>query len=245
MTYVRDALEEAEKADGLFQRLQVLVYPDLRGYDPVDRWPDLEAKNRAYEVFKGLASLDAEAFGASADEEGEVPYVRFDAGAQEVFDKWREEFEPRFRDGELPAAIESHFMKYRSLFAALALAFEVIDFVSGESSGKKVGVSSALRAAAWCEYLESHAMRVYSPTLDVATIAARTLFDRMVLGDVEHGTKVRDIYNRQWAGLTTREEVAAALEVLEEHGWARRATVKPKGGGRPSEVVYVHPELRE
>lgn len=56
-TYVGDALEEAEKADGLLQRFQVLVYPDLRGYDPVDRWPDLEAKNRAYDVFKGLAGL--------------------------------------------------------------------------------------------------------------------------------------------------------------------------------------------
>jgi putative DNA primase/helicase len=63
-TYVGDALEEAEKADGLLQRFQVLVYPDLRGYDPVDRWPDLEAKNRAYGVFKGLAGFDTKAFGA-------------------------------------------------------------------------------------------------------------------------------------------------------------------------------------
>ena len=63
-TYVRDALGEAEKADGLLQRFQLLVHPDPRGYDPVDRRPDLEAKNRAYDVFKGLAGLDAEAFGA-------------------------------------------------------------------------------------------------------------------------------------------------------------------------------------
>ena len=103
-TYVTDALEEAEKADGLLQRFQVLVYPDLRGYDPVDRWPDLEAKNRAYDVFKNLANLGAEAFGARADEDGEVPYIRFDAEAQEVFDGWRAEFEPRFREavGEYP-----------------------------------------------------------------------------------------------------------------------------------------------
>ncbi len=88
-------------------------------------------------------------------------------------------------------------------------------------------------------------MRVYLPSLDVATIAAKTLFDRVQVGDVEHATKVRDIYNRQWAGLATRDEVNAALEVLEQHGWLRRATVKPHGGGRPSEVVQLHPELRE
>ncbi len=244
-TYVGDALEESEKADGLLQRFQVLVYPDLRGYNPVDRWPDLEAKNRAYDVFKGLANLNAKAFGAVAEEEGEVPYVRFDTTAQQVFDAWRAEFEPRFRGGEYPAAIESHFMKYRSLFASLALIFEAVDYVDGESEGRAVRKHSALRAAAWCEYLESHAMRVYSPSLDISTVAARALLDRIDAGDVRHGTKVRDIYNHQWSGLSTKEEVGAALEVLREHGWTRRATVKPKGGGRPSEVVHVHPELRE
>jgi hypothetical protein len=245
--YVNDALEESEKADGLLQRFQVLVYPDLRSYNPVDRWPNLEAKNRAHEVFKGLASLNPESFGARADEEGEVPYVRFDGDAQEVFDEWRAEFEPRFRRkaGEYPAAIESHFMKYRSLFASLALTFEAVEFVGGVGSGKKVGVHSAVRAAAWCSYLESHAMRVYAPILDTAAAAAETLLDRVRSGDVEHGTKVRDIYNRQWSGLATREEVAAAIGVLEEHGWIRLATVKPASGGRPSEVVHLHPRLRE
>jgi putative DNA primase/helicase len=246
-TYVNDALEESEKADGLLQRFQVLVYPDLRGYDPVDRWPNLEAKSRAYDVFKSLASLDAKSFGATVtDEEGEIPHVRFDAAAQEVFDAWRAEFEPRFRGGEFPAAIESHFMKYRSLFASLALIFEAVDFVGGvEGAGKAVSKYSALRAAAWCEFLESHAMRVYSPTLDVETRAAKTLLDRVHMGDVEHGAKVRDIYRKQWSQLTTPEEVAAAIEVLEEHGWVRLATAKPKGGGRPSEVLQVHPEIRQ
>ncbi len=243
--YVNDALGEAEKADGLLQRFQVLVYPDLRGYDPVDRWPDLESKNRAYDVFKGLATFNAEAFGAVADEEGEVPHVRFGTEAQEVFDAWRAEFEPRFRGGEYPAAIESHFMKYRSLFASLALIFEVVDYIGGESNGKVVGKTSALRAVVWCEYLESHAMRVYSPTLDVGVVSAKALLDRIDAGDVSHGDKVREIYRNQWSHLTTPEEVAAAIEVLERHGWARRATVKPKGGGRPSETLHVHPDLRE
>jgi hypothetical protein len=248
-TYVTDALEEAEKADGLLQRFQVLVYPDLRGYDPVDRWPNLEAKNRAYDVFKNLANLGAEAFGARADEDGEVPYVRFDAEAQEVFDGWRAEFEPRFREavGEYPAAIESHFMKYRSLFASLALIFEAVDFVdNAEGAGKAVRKTSALRAAAWCEYLESHAMRVYSPTLDVATAAAKSLLDRIEVGDVEHGAKVREIYRNQWSQLTTPEEVAVAIEILEEHGWVRQVRAKPgPRGGRPSEALHVHPDLRE
>lgn len=246
MTYVGDALEEAEKADGLLQRFQVLVCPDLRPYDPVDRWPDTEKKNRAYNVFKGLANLDPEAFGARADEEGEMPYVRFDAGGQEVFDTWRADFEPRFRgeSSEYPAAIESHFMKYRSLFASLSLIFEAIDFVDGKSSGGEIGARSALRAAAWCSYLESHAWRIYSPMLNAPTRAAVDLLERIDAGEIEHGTKVREIYRKQWSGLGTPEEVSAATQILEEHGWVRLATVKPEGRGRPSEVVHVHPDLR-
>ncbi len=244
-TYVGDALEESEKADGLLQRFQVLVYPDLRGYDPVDRWPDLEAKNRAYEVFKGLANLDAEAFGAVAEGEGEVPYVRFDAGAQELFDDWRSEFEPRLRSGDLPAAIESHFMKYRSLFASLALVFEAVDFVDGKSRGRAVGKSSVVRAWAWCIYLENHAMRVYSPMIGSPLKAAADLLERIQAGDVEHGAKTREIWRKGWSGMSSAEELASVIGVLEEHGWVRRKKVKPTGPGRPSERLYLHPELRD
>ena len=136
-------------------------------------------------------------------------------------------------------------MKYRSLFASLALVFEVVDFIDGKSQGHAVGKENALRTAAWCTYLESHAMRVYSPALDVVTIAAKALLDRITMGEVEHGEKVRDIYRRQWSELRTPEEVAAAIRKLEEHGWVRRVTVKPSGGGRPSEVVHIHPDLRD
>jgi len=244
-TYVGDALEEAEKADGLLQRFQVLVYPDPRGYHPVDRWPDLEAKNRAYDVFKGLAGLDPEAFGAQANEEGEVPYVRFNNEAQEIFDAWREEFEPRFRSGDFPAAIESHFMKYRSLFASLALIFEVVDYVGDESSGKSVGKSSAIRAAAWCQYLESHARRVYSPMIDTPLQAAADLLTRIQAGDVEHGMTTREIRRKGWRGMTTTEELREIVGILEDHGWVRRVTVKPEGSGRSSKRLHLHPELRD
>ncbi len=243
-TYVGDALKETEKADGLLQRFQVLVYPDPRGYDPVDRRPDLKAKNRAYDVLKGLAGLDPEAFGAHADEEGEVPYVRFNDEAQEIFDAWRAEFEPRFRSGDFPAAIESHFMKYRSLFASLALIFEVVDYVGDKSSGKSVGKSSALRAAAWCGYLESHARRVYSPMIDTPLQAAADLLARIQAGDVEHGMKTREIWRKGWRGMATTEELREIVGILEDHGWVRRVTVRPEGGGRPSEHLHLHPELR-
>jgi hypothetical protein len=131
-SYGEGAFDDGESADGLLQRLQVLVYPDRGRFDPTDITPDLDARDRAYEVFEGLAELDVEEFvGHAPGVAEEVPYLNFDDGAQEIFNDWRATFEGEIVAGDYPAALESHFMKYRSLFASLALVFEAIDFVDG------------------------------------------------------------------------------------------------------------------
>jgi hypothetical protein len=75
-----DAAEDADKADGLLQRFQVMVYPDLRG-EPTDVAPDAKARNRAYSVFEKLAELDVEKFGATQDQDDEVPTIGFSEDA--------------------------------------------------------------------------------------------------------------------------------------------------------------------
>jgi hypothetical protein len=246
-TYVEGALEEGESADGLLQRLQVLVYPDRGEYETTDLEPDLEARQKAYDVFEGLADLDVEDFmHKKVLEDEELPYVHFDDKGQQVFDSWRSAFEHEVITGAYPAALESHFMKYRSLFASLALIFEAIDFVSGlEGSGVAVSGVNATRAYAWVQYLKEHAIRVYSPMMDTAERRAEALLDHLYQGDVPDGTKTRDIWRKHWSRLTNAREVSEALEILEELGWVRREMKKPDGRGRPSEVVRIHPELRE
>jgi putative DNA primase/helicase len=56
--YVEGAFDDGESADGLLQRLQVLVYPDRGRFDPTDLSTDLDARDRAYKVFKELADLE-------------------------------------------------------------------------------------------------------------------------------------------------------------------------------------------
>jgi hypothetical protein len=88
--YVYQATQGEKGDDGLLQRFQLLVWPDPpSAWRNVDRWPDVEAKNRAYEVFKRLDALISEDLGATGDEEG-IPAVRFTEEAQEVFDRWRD-----------------------------------------------------------------------------------------------------------------------------------------------------------
>ncbi len=74
---------------------------------------------------------------------------------------------------------------------------------------------------------------------------AADLLERIRAGDVEHGTKTREIWRKGWSGMSSAEELASVIDVLEEHGWARREKVKPAGPGRPSERLLLHPELRE
>jgi hypothetical protein len=219
-SYVEGAFDDGESADGLLQRLQVLVYPDRGRFDPTDLSPDLDARARAYKVFKDLADLDVEEFvGRAPGEAEEVPYLNFDDEAQEVFNDWRATFEGEIVAGDYPAALESHFMKYRSLFASLALVFEAIDFVDGvEGAGVAITRMNAARAYVWCEYLRSHAVRIYSPMFDTPERRAEVLLKRIHRGDVEHGAKTRDIWRRGWSRLGTAGDLAEAMAVLEGLG---------------------------
>jgi Protein of unknown function (DUF3987) len=242
--YVTDAMEDADKADGLLQRFQVMVYPDLQS-NPTDITPDAKARSKAYEVFEKLANLDARKFGATVGPDEDVPTIGFSEEAQEIFNQWRAEFESRYNSKDQSVAIQSHMLKFRSLFASLALIFEGIDFVGGSSSGGSVSKMSALRAAAWCEYLEGHALRVYSPLMDTPERRAELLLHKILTKEIKPGAKVREIYRKQWSGLKTYESVVEALGILAQHGWVRIAKVNPVGRGRPTEVLQVHPELRE
>ena len=243
-TYVYQATQGEKGDDGLLQRFQLLVWPDPSpSWRNVDRWPDTEAKNRAYEVFRRLDALDPEDFGASSDVEENIPAVRFTDEAQGVFDKWRDELEDRLRTAELPPALESHLAKYRSLMPSLALIFYLIEYVDGTAEGGAVGLRPALQAAAWCEYLETHATRLYSSAENPAMEGARALLERIRKGDVSDGDSTRSVYRRHWAKLSTPDEVSGASQVLEEFGWLRVEAAKT--GGRSTTRLRLHPSLIE
>jgi hypothetical protein len=241
-SYVWASTQGKEGDDGLLQRFQLLVWPDtLKEWRNVDRWPDAKAKSRAYEVFKRLDALTAQEFGAIANEE-DTPAVRFTSEAQKAFDEWREELETTLRSEGLVPALEAHLAKYRSLMPSLALLFQLVDFVDGTGERGVVGHEATLRAAAWCEYLRTHAERLYSSAQNPAMEAARALLERMRKGEVKDGSTVREIYRKQWAKLSSSETVNAAAEVLEEFGWLRVETLKTEG--RSTTEVHLHPTLR-
>jgi hypothetical protein len=187
--------------------------------------------------------LNPEDFGASGEDEEGIPAVRFTEDAQEVFDQWRDELEVRLRSTELPPALESHLAKYRSLMPSLALIFQLIEFVDGSGDGVTVGIKPTLQAAAWCEYLKTHARRLYSSAENPTMEGARALLDHIRKGEVSDRDSTRSIYRKHWAKLSTPEEVNSACSVLEEFGWLRINVLKTSG--RSTTRLRLHPTLRE
>jgi hypothetical protein len=111
-----------------------------------------------------------------------------------------------------------------------------------KSSVAAVPLEATKLAAGWCDFLEAHARRIYSAELSPGVDGAQILAAKIQEGVISDGQSVRDIYQRHWSGLSDLDLVTAALVVLVEANWVRTETAET--GGRPSELVRLHPDLR-
>jgi hypothetical protein len=102
----------------------------------------------------------------------------------------------------------------------------------------------AQQAAAWCDYLEAHARRIYGCLVSPELHAARELAGKITKGKLATEFSTRDVYLKGWAGLSTPDEARAALRVLEDSGWVR-AIVGEKQEGRLSERWQTNPRVAE
>jgi len=226
---IRASARDGGEADGLVQRFQVLVWPDIsKEWQNVDRWPNSAARESAKELFRRLVAISLPA------EEGEIPFLRFTDEAQVFFDDWREPFERELRSGGSHPLVEAHLSKYRSLFPSLALISHLADWASGDMSTDPGPVDrmAAGRAAALCVVFEKHARRMYSAALAAGEEAAALLLTKIKSGELKSGFTTRDVYRRNWTGLKNREVLAEALSLLEEFGWVRPETQLTSGRKR-------------
>ncbi|MCX7143974.1 MAG: DUF3987 domain-containing protein [Proteobacteria bacterium] len=120
---IQDAVSGGTGDDGLVQRFQLAVHPDMPPeWKKVDRRPDYAAEATYAKLIERFTTLDCAAIGASSEVDG-TPYLPFSVEAQEVFDLWQEELESRIRavgTDEHPVML-GHLGKFRSLFPKLAL----------------------------------------------------------------------------------------------------------------------------
>lgn len=241
-------LEQASHAlanDGMLQRFQMLVYPDHTQWKWIDRIPDKQARDRALSIFEKLADFDPLTWGASpADDFVKFPYFKFDGAAQEIFIEWATDLHSRKLPAEDNPIIQQHLSKFDKLFPAIALIFHLIECAATGVMGQ-VGKESALRAAAWCEFLEAHARRIYGLLTDDGMRAAQALADKVKGGKLVDGFTARDVRRNQWRHLTTEESVQAALDWLDGEHWLRSEEVGGTGPGRRTTRYTINPKIKQ
>jgi hypothetical protein len=235
--YLRSAINSGAGDDGLVQRFQLAVWPDVSAeWRNVDQYPDTVAKNAAYEVFERLDRLTAADCGAETDhdEPDAIPYLRFAPDAQDVFDDWRAGLEAKVRAGEEHPAMEAHLSKYRSLIPSLALLIHLAEGGKGA-----VDLPALQRAIAWSRYLETHARRIFADAMAPAVASAKALVRKIVAGELPDGFGKKDVYRPGWSKLKTADDAANAIDFLTDHGWLRETNEQT--GGAPRTRYWFNP----
>jgi hypothetical protein len=237
-SYLSDAIFDGPGNDGLFQRFQLLVWPDCNpDWTLIDRPPNSKVFALAEKTIRALVALS----------EDTPVRMRFDAVAQLMFYEWWTELEPTVlgaQDVMHPAMI-AHLAKYRSLMPTLAALFELtarIDSSVGVGSEVVISLDRARQAGAYCEYLKSHANRVYGCLVSPEVGAAQELSRHIRARHLPDLFTTRDVYRKHWRGLDVPEKTQGALALLGDAGWIRRLDLAD-GFGRPSDIWVINPEV--
>ncbi|CAM3705278.1 DUF3987 domain-containing protein [Polynucleobacter antarcticus] len=229
--YIRGAVQGGSGDDGLLQRFGLMVHPDsIDHFRYVDKNPDSEAKDKAHAIYIRLSQLQG-----FADE----PIIyKFTPEAQSLFLEWYIPFSQELMAGDNHPALESHLSKYRKLIPALALIFALID---APSEGCLVGAIELGRALDWCEYLRSHAERIYQSASVPETSSAKAIIRKIKSKELLDGFSTRELSRKNWSGLNDLEVVKKALNLLVEHNYLRYQGIST--GGRSSEQYFINPKM--
>ncbi len=239
--YLAQAVVGMAQDDGFIQRIQLFVWPDISAtWRNVDRWPDSNARRAAFRLVERLDKLAPGDIGCERDplDKDGIPFLRFTSDAQERFDAWREELEPRVRSGEECPAIESHLAKYRSLVPSLALLIHL-----AEGGVGSVGLAALQKALGWATYLEAHARRLYAVASNPELFAARALADKILDGKVSDGFALRDVYRHGWSQLSNKDAARQAVAYLIDLDWLSEE--REQTGGAPKTRYFINPRLSE
>jgi putative DNA primase/helicase len=235
--FFRDEIENGASSDGLLSRYQIAVFPDTPLIPSVDREPNKYAMDEARKVYRRLAAMDA----------SQPLLLRFDAPAQELFFEWLADLKRTRAGDEIAPSLREHLAKYDSLMPKLAGLWSLAD-----GPERTISLFHARKAAACCEWLESHARRVYSSRIDPAKAAVIRLGAKLKKGWKrrdgdklkENQFTVREVYLKGWIDLKEPEVVRAALRFLDDHGWVRPVdSESSKSGGRPPEIYEINPRI--
>lgn len=238
-SYVQFAQSGSSKNDGLLQRFQLLVWPDISdAFRLIDRPADNAALSKMHQAIVSLRLLHKEPIQGVISNHAGVQLLHFDESAQLLFNDWYHKNETILRNGTLEPSEHGHFAKYRSLIPGLALLFHLVNGQTGS-----VNIESLKTALEFAKYLKSHAKRVYRSVHGLDSQPARTLTKRLLEHKLPDDFTQRNILHKGWANLSTKDKVNLAVTGLVERGWLSEHPSEL--GGRKTMRYKINPGISE
>jgi hypothetical protein len=236
---------EGDNNDGLVQRLQVAVFPEKKPFEYIDQKPDPDAAERLFRLIEKIDQLDYEQHGAELDVASGCRYLRFSEDASGVFQEWITELEQKIEnENETKPLIAEHLAKYRSLMPSLTLIFAIVRNVNADYSQIRILADDARLGAAWCEFLEVHARKIYALIDDAKTEAVALLAEKIQQEKLKERFTRRVINRANWSGLKGGKLIDDACKELTALGWLRREDRTPgPEGGAPTVEFFINPRV--
>ncbi|MBU3575872.1 DUF3987 domain-containing protein [Polynucleobacter sp. UK-Mo-2m-Kol15] len=237
--YVRHAQSGNSKNDGLLQRFQLLVWPDLSGnFELIDRPANRDALLEMHKAIQALNLLNNNLLKDATKNSAGVQLLHFDSEAQGLFNDWYQKNELMLRTGSLHSSEHSHFAKYRSLVPGLALLFHLINGHQGPVSG------DCLRTALqFARYLKSHAKRIYGSVNGLDSAPTKALARKLLEGKLVDDFTQRSVLHKGWAGLSNKDAVLLAVNALVEHNWLTEHL--SENSGRKTTIYKINPRIAD
>jgi hypothetical protein len=238
-SYVQFAQSGSSKNDGLLQRFQLLVWPDISdSFRLIDRPADNAALSKMHQAIVSLRLLHKDPIQGAISNHAGVQLLHFDRPAQLLFNDWYQKNETILRNGTLEPSEHGHFAKYRSLIPGLALLFHLVNGQTGS-----VNLDSLKTALEFAKYLKSHAKRVYRSVHGLDSQPTRTLAKRLLEHKLADNFTQRNVLHKGWANLSNKDKVNLAVTALVERGWLSEHPSEL--GGRKTTRYKINPGISE
>ena len=191
--------------DGMIARFTLLAYPDPhKNWRLIDRPPDIDARERAFNIAQAIADMDFAAMGGERDEHEErtFPHFRLDYQSQKAFNAWYERLEQnKLRSADEPSSILSHLGKYRALVPKLSLIFHLLRLANTGSSDNLVGREHVERAIGLADYYEAHMRRIYGMLTKPSISGSIILRGKLIENRLVDRFTARDVQRKNWPEL--------------------------------------------
>ncbi|HHI4957635.1 TPA: DUF3987 domain-containing protein [Vibrio parahaemolyticus] len=216
--------------DGLLERMQLLVMPDI----PEGKYIDQPMFSAEKQLVERVNDAFVRAGTIGFNEKGKSHVVSFHPIAQQAWANWVQEQHNKINsvDKDMQPVLGKHI----GLCARLALVFHIFE---GNSSSDPILESTLNMAIHFVAFLETHQYRIFSSCEKTVLHDLSKLFLKKLDG-LPNPFTLSDVSDKKWSafGKDNRDIV---LENLCEKGYLLRIQNKSKQG-RPTILYYKHPD---